>query len=103
MHADARWTLIAPKPATNLTLVLGARNASSCVGDVFRIALSYEFNSPRSLSAGVAYGRAASAVSGAFRGRKYDKLPLVPNMEEDPPSDDDGNLPVTDGTGQFSV
>ena len=60
-------------------------------------------NSPRSLSAGVAYGRAASAVSGAFRGRKYDKLPLVPNMEEGPPSDDDGNPPVTDVTGQFSV
>ena len=27
--------------------------------------------------------RAASAVSGAFRGRKYDKLPLVPNMEDE--------------------
>ena len=61
----------------------------------------------RSLSAGVAYGRAASAVSGAFRGRKYDKLPLVPNMEEDPRSDDDGDgeggPPPTDNTGQFSV
>ena len=56
----------------------------------------------------MAYGRAASAVSGAFRGRKYDKLPLVPNMEEDPHSDDDGEgeggpPPVTDSTGQFSV
>ena len=58
----------------------------------------------------MAYGRAASAVSGAFRGRKYDKLPLVPNMEEDPHSDDDGDgegeggpPPVTDSTGQFSV
>ena len=56
---------------------------------VLFISCSYEahvMTTLRSESAGVdlsVASRAASAVSGAFRGRKYDKLPLVPNMEDE--------------------